>query len=143
MFHHISIPVDNPLHVARVLAEIWQGRCLPFAICPGGYIVLADDKYGTAIELIPSKMKVKPGQKQAEYKPSDRSSHFSAIRAAISVPINQNKIEQIGMRENWLVILANRSQFQVIEFWVENKFLLELMTPVMTRKYLNSQHLLT
>ena len=141
MFHHISIPVDNPLHVAKVLAEIWHGRSLPFAICPDSYIVLAGDKYGTAIELIPSGTEMKPGKKQVEYEHNAKHSRFSGVRAAISVPTNQHEVEQIGVREDWRVILSTRGQFKVIEFWVENKFLLELLTPTITRQYIESMNL--
>ena len=39
MIIHISIPADNPEHVANVLAELVQGICKPLNWCPGGYMV--------------------------------------------------------------------------------------------------------
>ena len=30
MLHHLSVSVKNPQHVASVLAEVFQGRAMPF-----------------------------------------------------------------------------------------------------------------
>ena len=51
MLHHICIAVDNPQHVANVLAEIFQSHAIPFPPHPGSYMTLAGDKFGTGIEL--------------------------------------------------------------------------------------------
>jgi hypothetical protein len=40
---------DAPLHVAEVVAELWQGRTIPFPDRPGSYITLALDAYGTVM----------------------------------------------------------------------------------------------
>jgi hypothetical protein len=66
-----------------------------------------------------------------------QASQFTATHAAVSVPISQTDIEQIGVREGWRVVRCNRDGFfDVIEFWVENNLLLELLTPEMTAQYL-------
>ncbi len=36
MIHHISIDAHDPCRVARVLAEIWQGKVYQFLV-PGSY----------------------------------------------------------------------------------------------------------
>lgn len=141
MLHHISISVDNPLHVAKILAQILHGCVVPFAICPGSYIVLQGDEYGTAIELLPPGIEMTLKQKKVVYAHNTNHSHFSAIRATISVSINQYEIEQIARREDWRVIISDRGQFKLIELWIENKFLLELMTPTMTHQYIESMNL--
>ncbi len=45
MLHHISLGVNNPHHVAEVLAEIMQGNVIPFPPNPGSYVVLAGDLF--------------------------------------------------------------------------------------------------
>jgi hypothetical protein len=141
MLHHISIAVDDPLHVAKVLAEIWHGRVVPFAICPGSYIVLKGDEYGTAIELLPSGIEMRLKQKKVVYEHNANKTQFSSIRVTISVPLSHYEIEQIAIREGWRLSVSVCSQFQAIEFWIENKFLLELMTPTMSEEYLKSMKL--
>lgn len=141
MLHHISISVDNPLQVAKILAQMLHGRVAPFAICPGSYIVLQGDKYGTAIELLPSGIEMTLKQQKVVYAHNTNHSQFSAIRATISVPISQCEIEQIATREGWRVTLSDHGQFKLIELWIENKFLLELMPPTMTHQYIESMNL--
>lgn len=54
MIHHISIGVQEPERVARVLAELWNGYALPFPVAEGGWIAMAGDANGTTIEVIPT-----------------------------------------------------------------------------------------
>lgn len=139
MFHNISMPVDNPFHVAKILAEIWQGQIHPLVDCPDSYVVLANDEYGTAIELVPSGTEMRPGQERFQYQQNDDiASQFSAVHIAISVPTKQHEIEQIATREGWHCSLGNRGQFKLIEFWVENKFLLEFMPSPTVPQYVKS-----
>lgn len=140
MLHHISISVDNPLRVAKVLAQILHGHVVPFAICPGSYIVLQGDEYGTAIELLPFGIEMTLKHQKVVYMHSNNHSQFSATYATISVPISQCEIEQIAMREDWHINLSNCGQFKLIELWIENKFLLELMSPTMTHQYIESMN---
>ncbi len=41
------------------------------------------------------------------------------------------------MREGWRVLTCNRGEglFQLIELWIEDRFMLEVMTPEQTARY--------
>ncbi|MDZ8189634.1 MAG: hypothetical protein RMX96_32955 [Nostoc sp. ChiSLP02] len=139
MIHHISIAVKNPSHVARVLAEILKAQVVPFPPNPGSYMVMPLDEYGTAIELFPLGSQIEPGEGDGEctFVHTAISSKFTDIHAAVSVPTSQKEIEEIGAREDWRVVRCNReSFFDVIEFWVENRLMLEFLTPEMASVYL-------
>lgn len=138
MLHRISIPVDNPLHVANVLSEILHGGILQCTEYPDTYTVLTNDEHGSAIELVPSGIEVVPGKEKFEYKHNFHSFQFFPIHIAVSVPTSRDEIEQIGLREGWHVATGNRGRFKLIEFWLENKFLLELMLPTTIPKYVKS-----
>ncbi len=138
MIHHISISANDPLHVATVMAEIFQGYVIPFPPNPGSYIALAADVYGTAIEVYPTGSEILPDshQGQAGFQLNSQPTHYCAFHAAISVPISLEEIERIGDREGWRVLFADRDGlFDVVEFWVENRLMLELLTPAMAAKY--------
>ncbi|MBD1842639.1 hypothetical protein H6F89_04280 [Cyanobacteria bacterium FACHB-63] len=137
MIHHISIAAEHPQHVAEVLAELWQGRAYPFPMYPDSYIAFAGDDYGTAIEVYPLGSELIPGRTDLPDLQADQTSaRFSATHAAVSVPLNQQQIEQIAAREGWQTLLGNRGPFfQVVELWVENRVLLELLTPEMAEQY--------
>ncbi len=138
MIFHLSIAVDNPKHVASILAEILKGDLIDFSPCPGGYMTFAFDQYGTAIEVYPKGTELKPGtdQEQLQFKQNGSRSKFTATHAAISVPLNQQEIEKIGQREGWRVVHCSREgYFDVMEFWIENTVMLELLTPEMAQQY--------
>ncbi|PSB26486.1 hypothetical protein [Stenomitos frigidus] len=141
MFHHISVAVKDPQHVATVLAEILCGRAVPFPPNPGSYMALAGDEFGTLIEFYPIGSELIPDsyQGQAGFQINQNRARYTFVHAALSVPASLEEIERIGDREGWRVFLANRDGlFDVIEFWVENWLMLELLTPIMTPKYLQA-----
>ncbi|MBD2356459.1 hypothetical protein H6G41_17810 [Tolypothrix sp. FACHB-123] len=143
MIHHISIAVQNPLHVAQVIAEVWRGQAFPFFPCPGSYMALPMDEHGTVIEVLPLQTQLVPGtdDEQSQFVQVNDSRGITATHAAISVPISQEEIEAIGKREGWRVLRCNRDGFfDVIEFWLENTVMLELLTPEMTAEYLAVIH---
>jgi hypothetical protein len=146
MIHHISLAAENPEHVAQVLAEVWNGQAFPFFPHPGSYMVFPMDEYGTGIEIYPLETKLIPGEgdeqgKFVQFVHIANSSNFIATHAAISVTKTQEEIEQIGKREGWRTVRCNRdSFFDVIEFWLENKVMLELLTPEMADQYLAATH---
>ncbi|MBD1875659.1 hypothetical protein H6F75_19435 [Nodosilinea sp. FACHB-131] len=147
MIHHISVSVNDPLHVATVMAEIFQGYVIPFPVNPGSYMALAADAAGTAIEFYPAGSEILPDSHQGEagFRLNPQPTQYCAFHAAISVPISLEEIERIGDREGWRVLFASRDgMFDVVEFWVENRLMLELLTPTMAVKYqavLSPEHL--
>jgi hypothetical protein len=58
------------------------------------------------------------------------------------VPREAEEIERIGAREGWRAKTFGRGMqgrkpfFHVIEFWLENRLLIEVATPAMTQEYL-------
>lgn len=150
MIHHISIPAQNPLNVAKVLAELTQGRAYPFPAAPQSYIVfMPDNDQGLCIEIYPDQVEIIPGsdEQQARVRYKNQrdlagdfqaaSAGFKDFHAAISVPLSWSEVQAIARRENWRVLLAERGagSYQMIELWVENHLLLEILTPEMMHNY--------
>ena len=152
MINHISIAANDPKKVADVLAEIWDGVVYPFPPAgPGAYIVLADDGRGTAVEVTPAGTVLVPGEglpdendlnaetesHEARFIQSELRPRYVATHLNINTEKSIDEIREIAKRENWRVLVANRDRglFQLIELWVENTFMLEVMTPEMTQRY--------
>jgi hypothetical protein len=136
MIHHLSISAENPQHVAQVLAEILQGQATPHPFNTDGYIIFPFDEYGTEIEVYPLGTEIIPGDNDEKrgYIENLAASKFTATHVMISVPASIEQIEQIAQREDWLIQRANFG-FDYILFWVENRLLLELLTPEMAIQY--------
>ncbi|NCJ04933.1 hypothetical protein GS597_00030 [Synechococcales cyanobacterium C] len=143
MLHHISFAVNDPLHAAEVVAELWQGRAIPFPHHLGSYIALSLDQYGTAIEFMPKGTVLKPGASTEE--PVQFSEFnlgmagYTATHVNIAVPISETKIYEIANREGWRAVRCQRAEFfKLIEFWLENEILLELLPPNLIKQYLTT-----
>jgi hypothetical protein len=152
MINHVSISAKNAEKVASVIAEIWNGYAMPFPPCPGSFIVMADDGKGSAIEVTPFGCELRPGVGEAfecddlemvlpfeaQFTPTATASEFSITHIAINTPLNEDQIKSIGEREGWRTITCNRGGglFTLIELWLENRILIEVFTPEMTRKYI-------
>lgn len=141
MIHSISLPARDPYHVANVLAEVVNGWVAPFPPNINSYVVIAGDEYGTLIEIYPLGSEIMPGYgtEPAIFCQNAHPYAYTAIHAAISVPTHQKAIEQIGVREGWRVLPCNRDGlYDVIEFWIENRLMLELLTPAIAPQYLTA-----
>lgn len=155
MINHISISARNPERVAKVLAELWNGYVYPFPPCPGGFMVLADDGRGTAIEVTPINMEILPGENlpiedesfsaktpteeyEAKFTTRENYSEYTPTHVNINTHLTAEEVRRIAERENWRVLTCNRGEglFQLIEVWAENRLMIEVMTPEMTARYL-------
>ena len=151
MINHISIAVNEPERVANFLAEIWDGRVYPFPPAPDSFFVLADHGKGTAVEISPAGTVLVPGEglpdeddldaNTSEFEAKFVQSEFKPRYVATHLNISTNKsideIRELAKREDWRVLVCNRGGglFQLVEVWVENTFMLEVMTPEQTERY--------
>lgn len=155
MINHISIGVNNPEKVANIIAELWGGYALPFPPSPGGYVAFADDGRGTMVEVVPAHVQLVPGiglpkeetftnqtitdDFEATFVPDNETTLFGSVHLNINSPLDEESIKAIAKREGWRCFTANRGRwlFQLIEFWIEDRFMIEVNTPEMTEVYVN------
>lgn len=152
MINHISIAVNEPERVANFIAELWDGRVYPFPPAPDSFFVIANDGRGSAVEITPAGTVLVPGeglpdendltQKTEEYEAKFIKSEFVPRYVATHLNINTRKnideVRELADREGWRVLVCNRGEglFQLVEVWVENTFMLEVMTPEQTARYI-------
>lgn len=153
MINHISIGVNDPEKVANFLAKVWNGYTFPFPPSPNSYIVLADDGKGTAVEVTPVNTVLVPGEGfpaeagfdkntlteefEAKFVSGEYFPEYVATHLALNTHLSEAEIMEMAKHEGWRTLICNRGegQFQLIEVWVENRFLLEVFTPEMTERY--------
>ncbi|MFV8817493.1 hypothetical protein [Haliea sp. E17] len=136
MLFHASIPAENCERVAQVLAEIWQGSYAPFPPCPGGYIAMAGDDRGTEIEVFPWTCENHIGEVELDIVPRTAGNGHSACHLAVATPLEEEDILAIASREGWTARVCDRGGcFHVIEVWLENRFLVEVLTAPMQAEY--------
>lgn len=141
MIHHISISARDPRRVASVIAELMGGVSVPFPAFPGAYIALPGDEHGTAIEVGPLGLELLPGtgDEEVQGRVNESASPYTATHAALSVSIGEERVKQIAAREGWRAGTFERGgAFSVVEVWVENRLLLEVLPPEMAARYLDA-----
>jgi len=139
---HVSIPADDPEHVARVVAEIWHASVLPFPPVPGAYMVWLGDERRTVLEVNPRGSEHVPAPGEFGIRSNPAASPHSEAHVAIGMPMSADEALAIGKREGWLAQRSNRGGlFEVVELWVENRFLLELLTDDEQQRYVDNMTL--
>ncbi len=153
MINHISIAVGNPENVAKVIAELWNGIVIPFPPAPDSFIVLANDGKGSGVEITPLDIVLEPGEGlppeegfdtdtrteeyEAKFVRTEFVPQYVATHLNINTHLSVEEIKEIGRREGWRVLTCNRDRglFQLVELWIEDRFMLEVMTPEQTARY--------
>jgi hypothetical protein len=143
MIHHVSIPARDPEHVARVLAELLGGYAGPFiGPIPGAWVVYQEDSFGSGIEIYDERTTLVPGDGQTMSTTRQAEPPRAvAFHALISVKADRGAIERVGAREGWRTQHFWRGPngarlFELYEFWVENRVMLEIATEDMLAGYL-------
>ena len=143
MIHHVSIPARDPKHVAEVLAEVMGGRCVPFGPLEGAFMALGAD--GGMIEVYPDKatLDIPANDDQVVFGENQAPPQTWPFHIFLSVPLDREAVESIGTREGWRTKTFGRGMkghkpfFHVIEFWLENRLMIEVAPPDMTEEYLS------
>jgi len=152
MINHISIAVNEPERVANFLAELWDGYVYPFPPAPNSFFVLANDGRGSAVEITPAGTVLVPGEglpdendpdavteeHEAQFVRSEFVPRYVATHLNINTSKSIDEIRELAKREGWRVLVCNRGGglFQLVEVWLENTFMLEVMTPEQTQRYI-------
>ena len=145
MIHHVSIPARDPAHVASVLAELMRGRSAPFGPLEGAYMAMSGDAHGTMIEVYPDRatLDIPQNDDQVVFGDNAAPPHTWPFHVLLSVPLEPEEVEAIGAREGWRAKTFGRGMrdhepfFHVIEFWLENRLMIEVVSPAMAREYEN------
>jgi hypothetical protein len=142
VIHHVSMPARNPQHVAQVLAELLGGYAGPFiGPIPGAWAVYQEDGVGTGLEIYAEDTLLVPGEGDAQGDVRRGAAPQAlAFHALISVRTDRATIERVGAREGWRTLHCWRGPpgkplFELYEFWVENRVMLELVTADMLGAY--------
>ena len=145
MIHHVSIPARDPRRVAEVLAELMAGQCHPFGPLEGAFMAASGDRHGSMIEVYPERatLDIPPNDDQVVFGENAAPPRSWPFHVLLSVPRKLEEIERIGEREGWRAKTFGRGMqgqapfFHVVEFWLENRLMIEVVSPAMAQEYEN------
>ena len=136
MIFHFSISADDPKRTATMLAELWRGEALPFPMLGQGcWVAHAGDDRRSTIEVYPRDVALYPAERFGDLRP-EPASRYVPFHAAVATPLSIEEVEEIGRRYGCTTRVCQRGPwFRVIELWVDNVLMLEMLTPEMQREY--------
>jgi hypothetical protein len=144
MLFHMSIAADDPQHVATVIAELWNGGVRRFPpVSDNGWIALARDDRGTAVEVYPHGTVLRESEGDADaHGEASGVDRFSPTHRAIATVLDMNSVLAIARREGWPAKYRKRGgMFGVVELWIEGRQMIEVLTPEMQSEYLSAMRL--
>ncbi|BBK39794.1 hypothetical protein STAQ_48720 [Allostella sp. ATCC 35155] len=135
MLIHASLPAREPGPAAAAIARMWNGTAMPFPPVPGAWIVFAGDERGTQLEIYPAEVALVPGPAEVAGAAADASA-ATGVHIAIAVPHEAETIIAMAAGLGWTARVCNRGGlFDVVEVWVDDRFMIEALTPAMQRDY--------
>ena len=137
MIHHLSIAAKDPEKVARVLSELMGGYYRKFVIYENSYMVFQLDENGTQIEVYPAGTEIHPSDHGHGLTPTaPRDPAYGPTHFALSVQRSEAEILELMARAGWLSRRNDRAEFPVVECWIENTMMFEVLPPEFAAKYL-------
>ena len=140
MIFHLSIDCREPRRVAGVIAELFGSNIVvPFPPVGNGasFMALAGDARNSGVEVYPRGMGLQLVEGVDECVGVPGEGGFSATHFAMATPLEEEQVLAIARREGWTARVCSRGdQFDVIEFWIENDRMVEVLTAPMQAQYL-------
>src|ERR1700710_897086 len=136
MIHHLSIAARDPKHVAGVLAELMGGTAVPFPPNPGSFFALQLGEHGSGVEVYPAGTELRPGGEGGVPFVRKDARGYGSTHFALSVATDADAAQAIAKQAGWHCYDCNRGPFHVIEVWVENETMVEILPPAYAREYL-------
>ena len=136
MIHHLSIAARDPKQAAGVLAELMGGTAIPFPPNPGSFFALQLDEHGSGVEVYPAGTQLQPGGVTGGSFVKNDARGYGSTHFALSVATDAADVQAIAQRAGWQCFDCNRGPFHVIEVWVENETMVEILPPAYAQEYL-------
>ena len=140
MIHHLSVSAADPKGAAEFFADIMSGVVVDFQPNPGSYMVFKADGHGTAIEIYPAGSVMEPnGEPGAIFtRQPEGADRRSPTHFALGVDLAQDEILARAAARGWDAFVCDRGgHFHVIEVWVDNTWLVEILPPAFAAEYLS------
>jgi hypothetical protein len=106
-------------------------------------MAVSGDAHGSMIEVYPegTGLAIPSDDGQVVFTDDEPPPGHWPFHLLLSVPLDEAAVARIGAREGWRTKTFARGPagsepfFHVIEFWVENRLMIEIATPAMAREY--------
>ena len=141
MLHHISFNARRePRQVAQRLAQILGAHAVRAPQPPfpeGSWFVVYGDAQGTLIEVLPWG-KIQHPEAKGELHDDPEMRPHNGTHVLLSSSRSVDEVLSLAKAHGWRAALTSAGLFSFIKVWVDDVFLVEVMTPEQTRDYVTS-----
>lgn len=136
MILHVSYTVASPRSAAEAVAQLMAGEAFPFPeLGQDAWIAIAGDDHGTLVEFLLHGTEfhyVSGGTVAHLYGEKKRQ---SGCHILIETPFDVARVLAIAEERGCRAHRANHGHIEVIEFWIEEHLLVEVVTPDLAAAY--------
>lgn len=152
MIAHVSVPSNCPRDTALFFAGVIDGVAFEFPVVPGAWIAVANDRSAVAIEVYPPGMAHHPGVGDVDptvhadgpttlpwedqIYPDTVHTQPTGFHVAVATRRTEAEIIARARAAGWRALACDRAGvFKLVEVWVDNSFLVEVMVPEEVERY--------
>lgn len=152
MIAHFSLPARDPKGVAELFARLISGVAMPFPVVPGAWVAIARDGSGCGVEVLPEASAHHPGTGpstsmaaqgpqvmpwEVQIRQDGSAQSASGVHVALSSALSAEEIMDLVRPYGWRAVTCDRGGvFDLVEVWIENRFLVEVLPPRGLERYL-------
>jgi hypothetical protein len=137
MIYHTAIPANDPQSAAVALARILGGEAMPFPVVPGSWIAWSADGV-TELEVVPRGhgfARAEQG-KEPRWVGSHGGLFASGWHVAVGTQVDAREVLKIAHEAGWPAQICDRAGFfDIVEVWVDDCGLVEVLDPEMQARY--------
>ncbi|WP_068876105.1 MULTISPECIES: hypothetical protein [unclassified Phenylobacterium] len=154
MIAHVSIPAADPEGTAEVIGRIIDGAVMPFPVVAGAWVAIARDGSGWGVEVLPATAIHHQGEGEpdlahsaagafvmpweTQIRTDGAPASLSGFHVALTSQLSAEEIVDLGRERGWRAVTCERGGvFDLVELWIDNRCLIEVLPPTGTRRYLD------
>lgn len=134
MILHASIVADEPRNTAETLATLLGGVALPLGPGEGTWSAVGSDPIGNMISVLGRGSEFHRTDDRVDTRMGEPVRH-SAYHLLIETSLSEAEVVSLAADRGCHTLRTKHGAFDVIEFWVDDCLLIEVVTPEMAREY--------
>lgn len=134
MILHASVVADEPRNTAETIARLLGGIALPLGPGDGTWSAIGPDPIGNMISVLERGSEFHRTQGHVDTRKGEPVRH-SAYHLLVDTMLSEAEVLRLAEDRGCHAQRAKHGAFDVIEFWVDDCLLIEVVTPEMGRDY--------
>lgn len=134
MILHASVVADEPKATADTLALLLGGIALPVGPGEGTWSAVGPEPIGNLISVLARGSEFHRSAEHVETRCGALARH-SAFHLLIDTPLSESEVLLLAEERGCHAHPAKHGAFEVIEFWIDDCLLIEVVTPELGQTY--------